>query len=80
MNERENQIEEMANIIAFKAFEQAHYVDGDENLADIVATDLYEKGCRIIPEGAIILTKEERAALNAYQKKLDAGGDPFEKE
>ena len=44
------QIEEMANIIALKAFEQAHLIDGDENLADIVATDLYEKGYRKVDE------------------------------
>lgn len=40
---------------------------------------LLENGVTVLPEGAIILTKEERAALNAYQKKLDGGGDPFEK-
>ena len=49
---RDKQIEEMANIIALKAFEQAHYVDGDENLADIVATELYEKGYRKASEVA----------------------------
>ena len=43
---KDKQIEEMAQIIALKAFEQAHLIDGDENLADIVATDLYEKGYR----------------------------------
>lgn len=41
---------------------------------------LISNGVTVLPEGAIILTKEERAALNEYQKKLDAGGDPFEKE
>ena len=45
------QIEEMANIIAVKAFEQAHLIDGDENLADIVATDLYNAGYRKQKEG-----------------------------
>ena len=40
------QIEEMANIIAFKAFEQAHLENGDDNLADIVAIELYDKGYR----------------------------------
>ena len=48
---QEKQIEEMANIIAFKAFEQAHLDNGDEDLADIVATDLYEQGYRKVEQG-----------------------------
>lgn len=43
---RDKQIEEMANIIAFKAFEQAHLENGDDNLADIVAIELYDNGYR----------------------------------
>ena len=34
----------------------------------------------LLPKGAIVLTKEEIAALNAYQKKLDGGGGALEKE
>lgn len=34
----------------------------------------------LLPEEAIVLTKKEIAALNEYQKKLDAGGDALEKE
>lgn len=34
----------------------------------------------LLPEGAIVLTKEEIAALNAYQEKLNGGGDALEKE
>ena len=49
---KEKQIEKMANIIALKAFERAHLIDGEENLADIVATDLYEKGYRKASEVA----------------------------
>ena len=49
---RDKQIEEMANIIAFKAFEQAHLENGDDNLADIVAIELYDKGYRKASEVA----------------------------
>lgn len=50
--DKNKQIEEMANIIALKAFERAHEINGDENLADIVATDLYAKGYRKASEVA----------------------------
>lgn len=58
---RDKQIEEMANIIALKAFEQAHLIDGDENLADIVATELYEKGyCKASEVAREILAEIEK--------------------
>lgn len=41
---------------------------------------LIEAGVTVLPEGAIILTREEIAALNDYQKKLDGGGVDLEKE
>ena len=41
-----------------------------------IAEAFYEAGYRKIPEGAIILTKEEIAALNEYQKTR---GDSIEK-
>lgn len=46
-----------------------------EKLADF----LIENDVTILPEGAIILTKEEIAALNEYQSKHGAGGEPVEK-
>ena len=36
---------------------------------------LIANGVTILPEGAIILTKEEIAALNEYQKKHCTGGE-----
>ena len=46
-----------------------------EQLADY----LVKAGVTVLPEGAIILTREEIAALNEYQKKF-VGGDAREKE
>lgn len=45
-----------------------------------IAEAFYEAGYRKIPEGAIILTKEEIAALNEYQKKHCTGGESLEKQ
>ena len=45
-----------------------------------VADYLIKNNVTILPEGAIILTREEIAALNAYQEKLNGGGDALEKE
>lgn len=44
-----------------------------------VAEYLIDNGVTVLPEGAIILTKEEIAALNEYQRKHGAGGEPVEK-
>ena len=41
--------------------------------AKIFAENLYNAGYRKIPEGAIILTREEIAALNECQKKHFGG-------
>ena len=60
----DKQIEEMAQIIALKAFEQAHLIDGDENLADIVATDLYEKGYRKAEDVAREIFEEIETAFD----------------
>lgn len=49
---------------------------GVEGLADY----LMANGLTILPEGAIILTKEEIAALNEYAEKHGSGGDALEKE
>lgn len=54
-------IEEMANIIALKAFERAHEINGDENLADIVATELYDNGYRRASEVAKEIFADIRA-------------------
>ena len=45
-----------------------------------LAEHLLKVGWRKIPEGAIILTKEEIAALNEYQKKHCTGGEPLEEQ
>lgn len=68
---KEKQIEKMANIIALKAFERAHLIDGEENLADIVATDLYEKGYRKASEVAREIFEEiEKSIVDLeYQAK-----------
>ena len=41
---------------------------------DEVADFLIKNGVTVIPEGAIILTKEEIARLNEYQEKHFVGG------
>lgn len=68
---KEKQISEMANIIALKAFEQAHLIDGDENLADIVAEDLYEKGFRKQSDVAREIFEEiEKTAMSKIDTDL----------
>ena len=47
-------------------------------LAEKIADYLIENGVTILPEGAIILTKEEIARLNEYQKRHFAGGEQLE--
>lgn len=46
-----------------------------ERLADY----LIANGVTVLPEGAIILTKKEIAALNEYQLKHFIGSEPNEK-
>ena len=46
---------------------------------DEVADFLIKNGVTVIPEGAIILTREEINALNEHQKKHFVGGDPLAK-
>ena len=70
---RDKQIEEMANIIALKAFEQAHLIDGDENLADIVAEDLYEKGYRKASDVAREIFEEIEENTNSYKVPFSNG-------
>lgn len=61
------QIEEMANIIALKAFERAHEINGDENLADIVATELYDNGyCKASELAREILAEIERMCFDPF--------------
>ena len=43
-----------------------------------IAEYLAKNRVTILPEGAVILTKEEIAALNDYQKKHFSGGEPVE--
>lgn len=78
MNERENQIVEMREDLR-EIFDE-EYNKINLITAQNTADKMTAKGYRKVPEGAIILTKEERAALNEYQKKLDGGGDALEKE
>ena len=71
MMNRDKQIAEMANIIAFKAFEQAHLENGDDNLADIVAIELYDNGYRKASEVAREIFEEiekvvEVALMNGH--------------
>lgn len=73
---RDKQIDEMANIIALKAFEQAHLIDGDENLADIVATDLYEKGYRKASEVAREIITDIDDALHKMATEYANAGHP----
>lgn len=63
---RDKQIEEMGTIIATKAFERAHEIDGDENLADIVATELYNAGYRKTSDIARVIFEE----IDNFQRKL----------
>ena len=44
-----------------------------------IAEYLAKNRVTILPKGAIVLTKEEIAALNEYQRKHGAGGEPVEK-
>ena len=41
---------------------------------DEVADFLIKNNVTVLPKGAVILTKEEIAALNKYQKMLGKGG------
>ena len=70
---KEKQIEEMTQDL-FSAYAINKLYTKD------VAEYLYNAGYRKVPEGAIVLTRTELDALNAYQKKLDGGGDALEKE
>lgn len=63
----EKQIEEMAEVIANKTALSILEATG---VAEILTVEGYRK----IPEGAIILTREEIAALNRYQKERETGG------
>lgn len=76
MKIKDEQIEEMANIIAFKAFEQAHLIDGDENLADIVATELYAKGYRKASEAAEEIFAEIEELMSKLDRRYMASGNP----
>lgn len=49
MNKKE-MIKEMADIIALVAFQQAHEINGDDDLADVVATALYNANYRKIDD------------------------------
>ena len=81
--EKQNPIAEMAKICR-AWFNGKCYAKGEAQECDLVCTrgdlikDLYNAGYRKIPEGTIILTKEEIAALNEYQKKHCTGGEPVE--
>lgn len=69
--------EKLKGILAYAASD-AHSLDTRievERLADF----LIANGVTVLPEGAIILTKEEIAALNEYQKKHCTGSDSNEK-
>lgn len=50
----------------------------DRGTCNDIASQIQEQGYRKIPEGAIILTKEEIAALNEYQLKHFIGSEPNE--
>ena len=68
MSEKEKQIEEMQKVI-FKKKGRNHLFISEKDACEA----LYKAGYRRIPEGAIILTKEEIAALNKYNEKLKTG-------
>lgn len=44
-----------------------------------LAEHLIKNGVTVLPEGAVILTREEIAALNEYQRKHGSGGEQCEK-
>jgi hypothetical protein len=52
--------------------------DKTGNYKYTLSEHLYKVGYRRIPDGAVILTKEEIAALNEYQKKHCSGGESVE--
>ena len=64
---KQEQIEEISNIIAEVAFVQAHEENGDENLSDIVATALYNAGYRKSEE-----VRKETAKEFAEKLKIKA--------
>lgn len=71
---KQEQIEEISNIITEVAFVQAHEENGDENLSDIVATALYNAGYRKIPEDSKEveqLTEERNRYAEALAKEQD---------
>ena len=76
--DKNKQIEEMANIIAFKAFEQSHLENGDDNLADIVAIELYDNGYRKASEVAEeIFAEIEKMLINEHIESFKALDDTW---
>ena len=69
---KQEQIEEISNIITEVAFVQAHEENGDENLSDIVATALYNAGYRKVSADTLILTENQLKKIieEEYKKAL----------
>lgn len=76
--EKQNPIAEMAKTVCHLDRTCDECMTSFECKAMMYAKRFYNAGYRKIPEGAIILTKEEIAALNEYQKKHCTGGEPVE--
>lgn len=69
---KQEQIEEISNIITEVAFVQAHEENGDENLSDIVATALYNAGYREAGEVRKETAKEIfYRVVNICRKEID---------
>lgn len=64
------EIDKMGNIIAEVAFVQAHEINGDENLADIIATAIYNAGYRLESETEKRVVKEFAEKLKAITVKV----------
>ena len=72
-------IEEMAKVIEEAMAKARRTIGGHNNIANFYATMLYNAGYRKIPEGAVVLTREEYEKLQAlkfdYVKGYEAGVD-----
>lgn len=51
-----------------------------KTLNDVVAEELYNAGYRKIPEGAVVLTREEYEKLKQYEEKVKSGACFTQKE
>ena len=67
MNEKE-QCKELCEIIEEGLEEYGPH--GEENVGRLTASDIYMRGYRKVPDGAVIMTTEERESLEKNVKDL----------